>query len=1135
MARNLLLFAWIWALASAWAPAAQKAKWHELPVVRCPVASDAPRIDGKLDDAVWKSAVKLGPFVTTSDEKPKVGTEALLARDGKFLYIAVRCAEPDMKSVCRERRKRDSDVWMDDCVEVFVDGNWDLKTYRHFVVSVANVQRDEACDITKKEIYDVKWNGKWKSAVQTGAAEWTAELAIPFADIGVKAGAETMIGLNVCRERKKENELTVWSPTFGGFHKPNLFGMVILCREQRSPVSLTSPQISPPAVGILNAGGTVSNTGKTSLDVICSTFIATPKAVSGKAVARFRLKPGESMNGSIPFAIAEAGRNNVVFVLRDKPTGRFLLVRNLTTEIAAFEMEEFGEALPSPGEYVLWWAGSTNKVLKEMPVPKETSDAVTINAAANEYEPFQIVLNSTKPLESVKVEVGDLKSDVGTISSRNILLYREAYVPVTIRSDRFGMLTDYPDPLPVLRGSFDCPAGENVPLWLVVKTPKDAKPGDYEGTVTLRPGNAPAATVKVKLHVYDFALTDETHTKTAYGVSPNWRFLGITDPEDKERVFDYFMQSCRDHRISPYHPMALHPMKYEIRGPRRSFKNGPFEIVSDEYSADYFAIFWNGKKIGSLHNTMTQFTKEGIGWKGTGVSWPGVARMKAIHVVERSPARWVMDVTGEKVTSGPAAKKYEITFRFVIPAGQNWFSARMLRLTNTDEEKFEARGYFYILRCEEEGAKKQKSKTHIFYRMKHGYLGVIEPTGSVSLNLAPLHVTKGARWLKPGESIEVEQPPVIFFAGEGDASAADAAAREIIESLGGKSPEEFEPPAGATLTVEENAEPSLTFDFADFDKAASKYLDGYKFNGFRFPAVPGRLGPFVRFEDGFKKLHKRVFGRMVDHLREKGWLDKAYAYWFDEPSEDEYPYVNEGMDLLKENCPGLARLLTEQVEDELIGHVNLWVPVLSRYDPIKCQLRQAHGERVWWYVCCGPRAPYPNNFIDHPAINHRIRFWMMEKYGVTGSLYWSTTYWYGKDRKFRSPWEDAMSINPRGGHWGCGDGMMFYPPCREPSDKPVVEPPVISIRLELLREGLEDREYFWTLRRELKRVRDLLDALPPERKVAALAVIRQAERALGAPDRLAESLTEYTKDPRDIFRERDRIARAIEACRNIRK
>ena len=60
------------------------------------------------------------------------------------------------------------------------------------------------------------------------------------------------------------------------------------------------------------------------------------------------------------------------------------------------------------------------------------------------------------------------------------------------------------------------------------------------------------------------------------------------------------------------------------------------------------------------------------------------------------------------------------------------------------------------------------------------------------------------------------------------------------------------------------------------------------------------------------------------HLREKGWLDMAYVYWFDEPDPKDYEFVANGMKRLEKYAPGLTRMITEQPSGEFDAHVNVW-------------------------------------------------------------------------------------------------------------------------------------------------------------------------------------------------------------------
>jgi len=325
----------------------------------------------------------------------------------------------------------------------------------------------------------------------------------------------------------------------------------------------------------------------------------------------------------------------------------------------------------------------------------------------------------------------------------------------------------------------------------------------------------------------------------------------------------------------------------------------------------------------------------------------------------------------------------------------------------------------------------------------------------------------------------------------------------------------YAPHAGASIDIQFEGDPMHpVIDFTKFDGAMSRYLDEFRFTTFRMGGIPGELGGYPRYSDEYNQLFKETYLQVQEHLREKGWLDKAYWYWVDEPPKSRYDEVKKGMELLKASCPDIRRLLTCNAEDAPVpyffGLVNLWVPIMDRYVAVRAHERQELGETVWWYVCTGPKAPYPNNFIDHPAINHRIRWWMIDKYGLDGSLYWSVTWWQ------QNPWEQAMSISPSGGPWGNGDGRLLYPPRRTKPTEPVIEPPVSSIRFENLRDGIEDREYLLLLRG--------IAAGEGAKAHTARTVLSTVESAL------IQTLTCYEQNPALFLAARHRVARTIESA-----
>ncbi len=309
----------------------------------------------------------------------------------------------------------------------------------------------------------------------------------------------------------------------------------------------------------------------------------------------------------------------------------------------------------------------------------------------------------------------------------------------------------------------------------------------------------------------------------------------------------------------------------------------------------------------------------------------------------------------------------------------------------------------------------------------------------------------------------------------------------------------------------EGTPPEAVLDFTEFDKAMEKYLNQYNFNAFNIGGLPSELNGEPMYSKEYIRIFTSIYSQVQEHLREKGWLHKAYWYWVDEPPPAEYPNVKKGMELLQSACPDIRRLLTCNQELAPVpyfwGVVNLWVPIFNMYDETRAHWRQELGESVWWYVCTAPRAPYANNFVDHPAINHRIRYWQVDKYHLDGDLFWSITYWQ------QNPWEEAMSMSPDGQRWGNGDGRLLYPPRKEKPTEPVIEPPVASIRLECLRDGLEDREILLVLQRA-------------EARKAPIGILARKERA-EALNTLSPSLRVYEQNPLLFYLYRARIMNLV--------
>jgi len=85
------------------------------------LAKQAPKIDGKLDDAAWKSAVVARDFTDIKTKKPaKNQTEVKILMTREGLYFGATLFDPDPTKLVGKARPHDSKVWLDDDFEIFL-------------------------------------------------------------------------------------------------------------------------------------------------------------------------------------------------------------------------------------------------------------------------------------------------------------------------------------------------------------------------------------------------------------------------------------------------------------------------------------------------------------------------------------------------------------------------------------------------------------------------------------------------------------------------------------------------------------------------------------------------------------------------------------------------------------------------------------------------------------------------------------------------------------------------------------------------------------------------------------------------------------------------------------------------------
>jgi hypothetical protein len=271
----------------------------------------------------------------------------------------------------------------------------------------------------------------------------------------------------------------------------------------------------------------------------------------------------------------------------------------------------------------------------------------------------------------------------------------------------------------------------------------------------------------------------------------------------------------------------------------------------------------------------------------------------------------------------------------------------------------------------------------------------------------------------------------------------------------------------------------VTIDWGYHDELSSPLNDGTYYDdgigknpiclpvGQDFP-WPGDHGGL--YSDEFARTFRKTLRLVKEHYDRRGWSDRAFLWIIDEPNDyDAYKRVRRYGELVDDSGTDLPLMVTESpVPDDyswgsLAGYVDIWCAGGTAY-PGPMNERRAAGERTWSYN--GGRPYAGSQLIDTLGMGMRTWPWLGYKYGVECWLYWHCMYWkdiFNDPAADNDVWGDPLTFDQRRSgtswpDWGNGDGTLFYPGYDRGIDGPVS-----SIRMKMLRRGLQDYEYMWLL------------------------------------------------------------------------
>ncbi len=170
-----------------------------------------PKIDGHLDEEVWKTAPIGGPLLqhrplsyTHLDQQ----TFFRVAYNDNYLFFAIWCWDTESDKIVARYMRRDDAIWDDDSISINLDTFHDLRDSYTFMVNPNGTRHDAIS--TNNANYNYRWDGVWEAKTQITEFGWQVEVAIPLTTISFDPESSQW-GLNVYRRIKRLDQRGIWS------------------------------------------------------------------------------------------------------------------------------------------------------------------------------------------------------------------------------------------------------------------------------------------------------------------------------------------------------------------------------------------------------------------------------------------------------------------------------------------------------------------------------------------------------------------------------------------------------------------------------------------------------------------------------------------------------------------------------------------------------------------------------------------------------------------------------------------------------------------------------------------------------------------------------------------------------------
>lgn len=912
---------------------------------------NAPAIDGTLDDPAWARAAVATDFRLLGQGTPATqATEVRLFFDDTSLYLGFTCHEAKMDEVQGTVTQRDGTVYEDDAVEVFLSPHPGGIPYYHFVVNLLGTQREDVGA-------DPEWNAEWTVRTSRRADGWCAEVAIPWSALDIPGDVPERWSFNLARTERPHGELSTWSPCQSGFHEPQNFGRL----------RWEGMDFRPFARATLRRQ-------RDRLQAEAQEALRDLDLTADSPLARRLRRQRDELQGEL----SEADRR---IEAAEAPAAELAAAQEglrraqeaLTALQSLAQRQAMAQAVGRPDAgFALCRESTLTKVLPDRPYRGQPITETQVFLAKNEYEGLQLVVVPLgQALEQVRVTAGRFTGPQGAVlAPENVALNVVGYVSITQPSGGARMGTGrFPDPL-LPNAPFDVPESAVQSLWITFYAPPDAAAGDYHGTITVAPANAPPQQVQVTLTVWDFALPKASFLRNDFQInrsyvaryskvpaSPHvplgWTY-SVWSGADIQGRENYFGRGVFENRVEAEEPHSA-PRAYRITGltlepgtherPRACFYTEPIPL---EPHTDYVLSLW--------------YRTAGTEPQIAGGLYPPFGGMRLENAGDWT--RWEA-----RFNSG---EQTEIRIYVGCYArGTVWYDDVSLKKANVPNapELLPNPGF-------DQGSDRTLADVLRAYR-----LNALRHRANDQDIAAPDITVDGQTGQVTIDWTEFDQEVQFYLdhglnafniswarlpGGWGTVAEADETQKRIARAILSQT----------QAHLEEKGWTDLAYIYV-IDEPGAAF----------FPQVKAAFDLVREAAPKLKTLLTFGYGATRPWQPGRDDVEAAYA--------------------------------------DLTEHVDIFVPHIDCVDwKVLDRVRGQDNNEIWEYVCISAQRPYPNIWgIDYPGIDHRIVYWQLFRYGFQGFLYWNITYWA------ENPWRNPLTYPG-----GNGDGSLLYPGEEGPVD-----------------------------------------------------------------------------------------------------